>query len=195
MRDLEQMAVGTLELGGPSGLYSRLDSIEVFSADPLRKKARILAHQLVRRGLVKVSDEKSLAPAIDYHLIRLYVRTGRVVPAAHDMYSALSGGRTMRIGAVTRLRQAVEEAMWHTAEGAGLRMDELNHIEWQIARSFCLRVDPRCLGEPLAEKPVDVPLAELSASKGGCPASHWCVAFGSSWRRQLQDPRLARSYY
>jgi hypothetical protein len=195
MEDLESLKDREVQLGGPEGLYAKLDLIPVFSEDPLRKKARVLVHQLVRRGLIRIADEWSLAPAIDYHLIRLYVRTGRVTPATPNMYDQLVTGRTVRVSVVTRLRRAVEEAMWHTAEGAGLRMDQLNHVEWQIARSFCVSVEPRCTSGPIPAKPVDRPLAELSVAIGGCPLSGHCYASSNAHHRLLQEPRLARNYY
>src|SRR5579871_1571477 len=69
---------GLVALGGESGLYDHLRQFEAFRADPLQKKSRIFVHDLLQYKLISVSDPEHIAPAIDYHLTRLYVRTGRV---------------------------------------------------------------------------------------------------------------------
>lgn len=183
-------------LSGKDGIYSWLNNIPVFAADPIQKKARVLVHQLLRYGLISVTDPENISPAVDYHLIRLYVRTARVRPVNDEWDQRLKEGGKARVEPVTALRRAVEEAMYYTATGAELRVDELNHIEWQIARSFCLRQEPRCNTGPLIEKPVDNAVAELSCKAGcACPLIAQCVGARDAQIREAIDPQSARSYY
>lgn len=186
-------------LSGEHGLYRRVDGLSPFGQDPLRKKSRILAHQLMRYELIDVADAEMLLPAIDYHLIRFYVRTGRIFQEQDEMSERLSGDGNQsvaRIEYLTHLRRAVEEAMWYTAAGADLRMDHLNHVEWQLARSFCVRSRARCFEHPLASKPIDREVSILSASsEGHCPLASSCRGSTDETLRSLIEPRSARAFY
>lgn len=182
-------------LEGAEGLYPWLSKMAAFNEDPLKKKSRILVHDLLQHGLIEVGDPQNIAPAIDYHLIRLYVRTGRVLPVKVETLNRLSEDGTPRVEFHTDLRAAVEEAMMYTAFGSGLRIDQLNHIEWQIARSFCLRNEPRCNGCALREKPVDPTVESLSLKVRGCPMMKTCRGASDVQLRSIVDPRSAGSYY
>ena len=186
----------SITLAGPGGLYAWLGGTEVFSADPLQKKARVFVHGLLRHGLVSVTDPEHIAPAVDYHIMRLYMRTGRVVPTTNGVLDRVSEEQTARVEFVTALRKAVERAMSYTAAVAGVRIDELNSIEWQIARSFCLRREPRCELEPLSDKPIDRVVTDLSKSVGGsCPLVTECQATRDAGLRAIVDPHSIRPYY
>lgn len=184
-----------VKIEGPGGLMAWLKELRVFSDDPLQKKPRVLIHQLLRYGLINVIDPGSVRPAIDYHIMRLYVRTGRVIPITEEAFERVRQEEVARVEFLTHLRRAVEEAMWHTAVGSGLRMDHLNHIEWQIARSVCIRSGARCKMGPIPEKPIDESLARLAASQGGCPLSTYCQGYRDPELRSIVDPRSVRPYY
>ncbi len=190
---------GKVTLAGDDGLYRWLDALPPFAEDPLRKKARVLAHQLVRYQLIEATDVGMLLPAIDYHLIRFYVRTGRIYKDSAEMSERLAGSGDQpiaRLEYLTHLRRAVEEAMWYTAAGADMRMDHLNHIEWQIARSFCVRSRARCHESPLANKPIDEIVSKLTHTVGGhCPLASTCRGSTDLELRSLVEPRSARAFY
>jgi hypothetical protein len=126
------------QLAGPSGLYELLDALPTFQSDPQRKKTRILVQQLYRYRLVHFVDPEHVRLATEYHLIRLYLRTERV-EHAEGLEFAAESSRASDVRSVTALRLAVEEAMHYTAAAAGMALPDLNEIEWQIARSFCVR--------------------------------------------------------
>ncbi len=189
------LAPGSIRLGGGSGLYKHLQQIEAFRGDPLQKKSRILVHDLLQYELISVLDPENIAPAIDYHLIRLYVRTGRVVPIRIELLDRLTDQGTPRVEFHTDLRAAVEEAMAYSAAAAQLRVDQLNQIEWQIARSFCTRRNPRCHGPFLPAKPIDVELKCLAERVKGCPVRCDCRGATDEALRSIVDPRSASPYY
>lgn len=189
------LALGSIRLAGGSGLYDRLQQIEAFRGDPLQKKSRILVHDLLQYELISVLDPENIAPAIDYHLIRLYVRTGRVFPIRIELLDRLTGEGTPRVEFHTDLRAAVEEAMTYSAASAGIRIDQLNQIEWQIARSFCTRRNPRCNGPFLPEKPIDLELECLADRVHGCPVRCDCRGATDKELRSIVDPRSASPYY
>jgi len=187
---------GLIHLEGSNGLYSWLDRFSVYAEDPLRKKARVLVHQLLHYGLIEVDDPQHIRAAVDYHIIRLYARTNRVMPAVPKAGGPLENGEEPHVKLLTHLRRAVEEAMAYTAAGAMIRIDELNHIEWQIARSFCTRKEARCHCGPLPEKPVDNIVALLSQARGGrCPYVDDCPAVSDTKLRLLVDPKSSKAFY
>jgi hypothetical protein len=175
-------------LSGESGLYERLDTLPVFSADPQRKKARILVQQLRRHRLVDFIDPENIRPAIEYHIIRLYLRTQRVIHS-DGLEFGLDTERAGDIRSVSALREAVESAMYYTASGAEMQIHDVNEIEWQIARSYCARERPQCFGPPLTTKPVDEAIASIA--NGACPFSSTCEGPQTSRVSRLAEPRLS----
>ncbi len=191
---IEALRPGPQRLEGPSGLYQLLNSLAVFNADPQRKKARLLVQQLYRYRLLEFSDPEYVRPATEYHLMRLYLRTERVVHQ-RGLDLAVASSRATDIRSVTALRNAVEEAMYYTAGGAAMPIADLNEIEWQVARSFCDRDQPLCMGPPRVDKPVDD--AILNANKGSCPFAGICNGPELTHIARLAEPRLAshHAYY
>lgn len=181
-------------LSGAEGLYSDIDKLEPFGADPKRKKTRILIQQLFRYDLLHVADPQNVDPAIEYHLIRLYLRTGRVAHSG-GMRPSSDALRTSSVHNVNALREAVEEAMRYTADAAELTVGEINEIEWQIGRSYCDRGRPRCQGPHKDNKPVATAISRIAS--GACPFSDRCDGPHSEKIAQISEPRLAdkHGYY
>lgn len=182
-------------MAGDSGAYAALAKLSAFAADPLQKKSRVLVHQWITAGAFEFPDTEHVAPAIDYHLIRLYLRSNRIHPRASRTLGRFLEGRPVRDDELHGIRKAVEGAMHYTAAGARMSIADLNHHEWQIARSFCLREGARCDGPQLEQKPVDPPLAALAVAKGGCPFRLVCRGASEQTFRQLLEPKSTSDYY
>lgn len=194
--NIEDFIPKVVILGGLNGLYERLDKFTPFSVDPLRKKARVFVHQLLSYSLIEVIDSDNILPAIDYHLIRLYIRTGRVIPTQDIRLLKLAEHKVNRIEIQTHIRRAVETAMWYTASGARLRIDKLNHIEWQIARSFCLREEPLCNGPPSLNKRMGSEVSLLSLRVNNrCPNVNQCAAVNFKPLFNAKEPKSAKTFY
>src|SRR3954462_14546205 len=65
------------KLGGPTGVLFRLSEFDAF-ADPLRKKAFLVAKIWERRGWLEVSDPQNWEVSADNVLMRLALRSGLV---------------------------------------------------------------------------------------------------------------------
>lgn len=188
--DVPALLTAPVRLAGQDGLFSRLARVRAFAEDPQGKKSSVFAQQIVRHGLVAVADPESLRPAVEYHLIRLYLRTGRVAPATPAALGSLTEDKVARVDSLHALRQAVSEAMAYTADAAGVPVHELNDAEWQISRSFCTRDEARCAGPALPEKPCD---PALLRGGPGCPFAATCTA-GSGSAAAWSEPRLSSRY-
>lgn len=191
--DISSLAERPVRLDGRDGLYDRLDAIPVFGRDPEAKKARVLVQELCRTRLIMPTDPQHVRPAIEYHLIRLYLRTQRVTPVRMADDSRLLAASTFRAPVIMRIRRAVEEAMHFTASAAEMPICDLNHIEWQIARSFCERQGPRCDGPPRPSKPCNSTVLALAADLS-CPFAEVCGVASDSRLARLVEPQLSRKY-
>lgn len=110
-------------LGGPGGVLFRLSEFDAF-ADPLRKKAFLVAKVWERRGWLEVSDPESWEVSSDNVLMRLALRSGLVEE-----------------GEVEEVREATRDAFKEVAEEAKMSPPVLDDLLWEKGRE-----DPDLLG-------------------------------------------------
>jgi hypothetical protein len=197
MRDL--LRVGRLEallseakLEGPGGFYDVMGGISAFAEDDVEKKVRVLAHDLFREGIIVFKDPQHLRPAIEYHIIRLYVRTGRVCPTHQSIREHLRLRDVVARGRYVRLlRKAVEEAMELTAFYAKLDIATLNHLEWQIGRAICTSLRPSCSTAPPADLPSDIAL--LCPQR--CLFAVFCPSYNEPREGWFYEPQVQKAIY
>jgi hypothetical protein len=184
-------------LDGPGGFYDVFGQIAAFQGDPLEKKIRVLAHDLHREKIMRFADPENLRPAVEYHLIRLYLRTGRVFPTRPAIIEALTGEpHIVRRRLVMVLRETVDQAMRDTALYGGLDVATLNYLEWQLARTICVSElardwHPNCLNAPTQELPHDV--ARLVA--GPCPYGQSCRTLCDRGYDWFNEPQFEKAIY
>lgn len=171
---------------GEGGLLEALNSVPAFREDPLAKKSNVLAQELARERILEFGDADSIAPAIDYHIIRLYLRTGRVFAPSPDVFGSLKTGMTHRPRLLRLLREATARALERTAHHANLPVHELNYVEWQIGRSRCERDSMNCDGP----WPASVSDGSVTALSACCPFREHCNAYNMAQWRDLVEPAL-----
>jgi hypothetical protein len=179
-------------MSGPTGFVAQLDAFEPYRGDPLRKKSYVLVQDLIREGTVVFEDEASLEPAIDYHVMRLYLRTGRVVPVFNVVSEALKGKPVHRPRLVQKLREAVAEALKLTASYAELTVAAVNYVEWQLGRTVCDVRRPGCV-RTTRQDGLDPDIARLF--EGNCPFQRFCNAKDDPEWRRLREPNLPTTFY
>ena len=176
-------------LRGPDGFMKRLDRFQAFREDPLRKKSNVLVHEIVRDGVANFEDATEIEPAVDYHIMRLYLRSGRVVPLHRETLELLKRDAVPRPRLVKLLREVVSEAVSLTALYARMSIPEVNSLEWQIGRDVCDRNQPKCTG-------VNPTIAErFGLANTRCPYADFCQAFANEEWRLLREPDLKKSFY
>lgn len=178
-------------LEGEQGFYNVIKTIPAYAEDALEKKARVLAHDLYREGVLAFRDPENLRPAIEYHILRLYIRTGRVYPIDSSVRQSLSGpSQPARDRLVRLLRERVQEAMNLTAFYSNIDVASLNYIEWQIGRSICIPDIPLCTFPPQGLAP-DV--AKLCI--GSCGYVGFCRAFNDVTYGWFNEPQFQKAIY
>lgn len=120
-----------------------LKKSSVFSADPSEKKLQVLVHTISHFGLVPGIDVFA-SPAIDYHIMRLYIRRGDISSANIIGQKYLTEKKQRRVKTVLALRKKVHEALEYVARLSGLSIPQVNTIEWWIGRSVCKKIEPDC---------------------------------------------------
>ena len=178
-------------IAGSTGFVNQLNRFEPYNLDPLHKKSYVLIQDLIREGIVRFEDEDSLRPAIDYHIMRLYLRSGRVVPLYEVVADALRLQHP-RPRLVHLLREAVAEALQATASYAKLSIAEVNYVEWQLGRSICERDIPACLR---TERPAGLDIDIGRIFVGNCPYMGFCQAQRDPEWRKLQEPKFVSTFY
>jgi len=115
-----------------------------FSNDPKEKKLQLLLQKLsIYEYLHELASY--CRPAIDYHLIRSYLRRGLLYPKtkyAEEFISEFSVQRKeTTVGALRQLcGELLEQIVWYTE----LDICVVNSIEWNIGRSICVQDNPDC---------------------------------------------------
>ena len=113
-------------LAGPRGLLQLLRKARVFSEDPEMKKAQVLVHSLHRSKLWNCNDEVNIRPAIDYHIMRLYIRRGSICARTKEGEKYLKENVRRRSSTTSALRALVAEAMRAVASYSGKSLVDVN---------------------------------------------------------------------
>jgi hypothetical protein len=171
---LEQSSV----LDGPEGTRELLRHVPVYADDPLQKKSNVLINECLRRNLIRVDDEDKVQPAVDYHLIRLYLRTGRVMVRNQELADRLVRREPIRIERITAIRECVALAMKTTARHVGVAISILNDAEWAFARKACRRDTAWCFD-----------------SNGDCPLRESCESAGMDPMYMIAEPDSKHGHY
>lgn len=175
--------------------HKLLDNFEGYKSDPLRKKTNVLSHDLLKEKIIEFADQDFIKPAIDYHIMRLYVRTGRVVATHPIVLDFLKGAPNPRGSLVQQLRSAVSEAEILTAYYANLNVADVNYIEWQIGRSICKNINPGCENAKNTNNILPVDIKKLCLKKN-CPYKEICLSFNHiKDYLTLEEPKYISTYY
>jgi uncharacterized protein (DUF362 family) len=178
-----------MDLAGPNGLLSLLRRARVFSEDPEMKKAYVLVHSFYRSNLWSCNDEFNIRPAIDYHIMRLYIRRGNICARTKDGVRYLKESVKRRPSTTSALRALVAEAMKAVANFSGKSIVDVNGAEWWVGRTVCSRQAPDC-----DLKGDDSAWLRDRFSK--CPYKDTCAATGMDQSLlNIQEPREESRFY
>lgn len=125
-------------------IVATINSIKAFSTDPEGKKTKLLLQNLSEyKELSALSDY--CEPAIDYHIIREFLRRGLVIPMNQQAYEfILNPGIERKEKTVAGLRKVCSEFFYTLQWITSCNIITLNSIEWWIGRSVCMKEKPDC---------------------------------------------------
>ncbi|MGN0245179.1 MAG: hypothetical protein ACI4DK_04320 [Lachnospiraceae bacterium] len=119
----------------------------VFSNDPEEKKMQLLLQKLTYQNYYK-GLSKYYEPAIDYHLIRGYIRRGLLRAKnsfAKDYINKMHIER--KESTTAAIRSMCADIMLDICRYTNLDICVVNQIEWYIGRTICLHDNPDCFLE------------------------------------------------
>ena len=169
--------VAATTLSGESGLFALINTLPVFSDDPLHKKGNLLAQILLREGIIKVSDEYNMEPSIDYHVIRFFLRTGMIDVSETNTRNRLKSSGEFTLEEVTELRKQIANCMKIVFNESGISIAKQGFIAWTIGRDYCRNEGANC------------------ATNKYCPIYRICKGYNNADYRNLKEPISNAGYY
>jgi len=134
-----------------------LETVPGFGEDPLAKKANLLALIFANRPehFLDLRGPTTIAPIVDYHIMRTTLRTGCVAIIDADVRSRLEARAWVGAGAEASIRLASRDTIRLLCEQSGLDVASVDGFLFKLGRTVCLEAEP-----PMCEK---CPLAAVCA--------------------------------
>jgi hypothetical protein len=123
-------------LRGPEGIFQRLAAIPAFF-DPLEKKAHLLTGQLDAAGVWPLDDPENLKVCMDYHAMRVALRTGIVEVTDPGLLVALKQQARVSDEINHVVRGVVSDACDRVIAYSGVSVFEFDKWIWHLGRSCC----------------------------------------------------------
>ena len=168
-RVLQQAYGATIaSLGGMSAVVDRANSttdplasfleilttIPGFGEDPLAKKANLLALVLANRPehFLDLRGPSTIAPIVDYHIMRTTLRTGCVAIVDSETRQHLTNRTWLGPDAESSIRRAARDAIEALCEHSGLDVGGIDGFLFSLGRRLCLETEPpKCAECPLGD--------------------------------------------
>lgn len=174
-----------------------LSETECYS-DPLRKKSYLLLMTLEQTGLIRLEDPEAIELPVDYHVMRVLLRTG--VLRVHDdaLRARLAGEKPVSPADEEAIRRATLEA-GRAMVRDGISMFHLDAALWSIGRSCC-----REKGRPFCQLSVTCPRKPSRCSlldsfsypcADHCPLSGSCATALDHGAELLHAPVVSTHFY
>ncbi len=125
-------------------ILNMLNLLKAFSGDPEYKKT-----QLLLQNLSKYEEFSMLStyckPAVDYHIIREFLRRGLVKPTNQKAYEFILNPDVQRKEqTIAALRKVCSDVFYILQWITSYDIRTINTIEWWFGRSVCLKKCPDC---------------------------------------------------
>lgn len=172
-----------------NSIRNNLLACSVFSNDPEEKKMNLLIQKLSTYPLLAGLSEY-YQPAIDYHLIRCYLRRGLLYAKTQYAVDYLRNSNIERKECtIAAVRELCAKLLSDISNYTNLNISIVNQIEWNIARSVCIHDNPDCFLESNDSK-------WLRPKYEVCPFINTCVARRHNKEfLQLNEPKYHGSSY
>jgi hypothetical protein len=147
-------------------LIATLDQIGGYKEDPLRKKSSLLALILNQRpeNFFPLQDDEGVAPVIDYHLMRSFLRIGLVDVIDEGLKNKLLDRQIVSPDQEWAVRYAAYRAMLGLVERSGKTEGAVDYFFFSNGRKRCpemsepqcqnCRIDPVCAHRKAFFQPV-----------------------------------------
>jgi len=162
--------------------------------DPHLKKAFVLLKIWQRLGLWEARDKHNLFIPVDYHLLRVALRSGMVQMEDAEWGQRLREKAQATAAEEEEIRAAAKRAYKRVEQLSGIDVFTLDEIFWTLGRSCCHHDrQPRC--GACDRTHCSVVRSFAYECPGRCPLSGICAGGGDVTLRTLFEPMLETVYY
>jgi len=131
-------------LCGDGGILERLSACSAYS-DPVQKKSFLLLMYNTRCGAWKIHDLDNLKVAVDYHIMRIALRSGMVRVTDERLDQRLKAKEPVDAATDDLVRDAIRRACDVVVAASGQSVFDIDSILWMIGRNCCFYDhDPIC---------------------------------------------------
>jgi len=187
-------------LGGPGGLLDLLSQFRAYS-DTLQKKPVLLAGMLHEVNIWPLDDPHNLKVAMDYHAMRVALRSGMVELSDPSLAHDLRAQKPVSESANELIRSAVSAACDILIRESGLSVFALDKWIWHLGRSCCFyEHEPICGLERLTapcfrHDTCTFIRATTYACPNACPLDGACRGSRDSTYRSLWETNVYTPHY
>ena len=184
---------GRLRSPQGTGLLDRLAKFEGYN-DPHFKKAFVFLKVMAGLDLWHAQDRENLFIPVDYHLIRMALRTGLVTVTDPALADQLRTRSPATEADDWEIREVVKHGYKALEEQSHIDVFVLDEIFWTIGRSCCHYArPPRCTTCDFTD--CSVMKSFDYQCPGRCPLTTTCLGAGDEAYRTFFEPRLVTTYY
>jgi len=178
------------------GLLTLLKGFRAYS-DPVEKKSHLLLLYLDAAGVWKVKDPENLRVAVDYHLMRVALRSGIVQVEDEELADKLRHRRTVTIEEDFEVRQIVKEAYLSIILHSGHGAFQLDNMIWNLGRSYCFSDrDPICKDRSFQnDRLCSFVRVTDYKEKRRCPLEGVCLGRVDDRFREFAETNIDTEYY
>lgn len=178
------------QLAGTNGFYALMRKFSVFQ-DEQAKKSSVFLHCLEQSQRWTPIDPENALPMVDYHIIRLFLRTGCLVITEPELRDKLRNKQEVTSEEERIIREAAKDIRISLSPllSSPLRGELLYHF----ARSYC-RNTPVCVPGNLPENRSFDQVTDHTFT-GVCPLQAWCPGCTQSEVRALWEPIIQTENY
>lgn len=178
-------------LRGEGGILARLAECQAYS-DPVQKKSFLFIMFATQCGAWQIEDLHNLHVAVDYHIMRVALRSGMV--RIHDdvLSHRLRSREVVSADEDNLIREAVREACDLLVRHSGQSVFDVDHVLWSMGRNCCFYdYEPICgehrcwrQGQCTFVRTIAYPCPGLCLFDGVCLASR-DVVYRTFWETNL----------
>ncbi len=122
-------------LHGQPGILKLMSEFQAYS-DPIQKKSFLYLMFVSQAGIWEIKDLENLKVAVDYHIMRIALRSG-MVRVEGALERVLKERREVDVATDTKVRGAVQGACDLLVRHSGHSIFEVDNILWMMGRNCC----------------------------------------------------------
>lgn len=182
---------GNKLLSDGKGVYEIFPAMEAFR-DPLQKKTLFLLKLLQDAELFSICDKENLIPVMDYHMMRVLLRSGAVEVRDDLLKQKLR--KQIRLDDDKGIREACVKAMKIIGEESGHGILKMNDFYWTLGRSCCAETT-LCADKVCAKEPCTFHEVVKIENHDKCALQEVCKGSIDIDYRSLWHPVIKTHYY